>query len=182
MYKFILVSFFSFLFLKTFSQNYKPADAGSKVHFVIKNFSINTGGDISGLKGNVVFNPSALAKSLFDVSVDVNTLDTDNGSRDAHLKSDDYFDAAKYPVITIRSAKIDRTNRTSAGYYFFTGTLTLHGITKEISFPFKAKQQGNDYLFTGNFEINRVDYGVGDNSSVMSKTVKISLSVLAKKS
>ena len=58
----------------------------------------------------------------------------------------------------------------------------MHGVTKEISFPFKAIQQANDYLFTGDFEINRLDYSVGQPSAILSKTVKVSLSVLAKKS
>ncbi len=182
MNKFFSTILLCVVFLNAHSQNYKPVDAGSKVHFVIKNFSINTGGDLTGLKGTVIFSPARLSSSIFNVSVDTKTIDTDNGSRDEHLRSDDYFDAEKYPTITIKSTKIDRTNRTNAGYYFFTGTLTMHGVTKIISFPFKATPQGSDYLFTGNFEINRVDYGVGSNSSVMSKTVKISLSVLAKKS
>jgi len=164
------------------AQNYTPTDEGSKVHFIIRNFGINTGGDLQGLKGNIVFTPANLKTSDFNVSVEVKTIDTDIRSRDKDLRSGSYFDAEKFPLITIQSTKIDKTNRTDSGWYYFTGTLTIHGVTKIILFPFTATLQGNDYLFSGKFDLNRLDFGVGESSSVLSKTVKVSLSVLAKKS
>jgi polyisoprenoid-binding protein YceI len=164
------------------SQKYKPVDDGSKVHFTIKNFGIGTGGDLSGLAGDINFVPANVAACNFDVSVSVNTIDTDNGSRDSHLRSEEYFDAEKYPLITIRSTKINRTNKSAAGWYQFMGTLTMHGVTKPIAFLFRAIPKDSDYLFVGGFIINRLDYGVGKNSSVLSNSVNISLSVLAKKS
>ena len=164
------------------SQKYKPVDDGSKVHFEIKNFRINTGGDLSGLAGDINFVSGNVADCSFNVSASVNTIDTDNGSRDKHLKSSEYFDAEKYPVITLKSTKIYPTNKTSSGWYQFTGTLTMHGVTKPIAFPFRATAKGIDYLFVGGFTLNRLDYGVGKNSSVLSNTVKVSISVLAKKS
>ena len=97
------------------------------------------------------------------------------------MKSE-YFDAEKYAEITIASTKIDKTNKTESGFYYFTGNLNMHGITKPISFPFHIEKVNDTYLFTGEFEINRLDYGVGSNSTVLSNTVNVSLSVLAKKS
>ncbi len=163
------------------SQKYKPADAGSKVHFVIKNFGINTGGDLSGLKGDINLVPANVAACNFNVSVDVNTIDTDNNMRDKDLKGKSYFDAEKFSAITMVSTKINKTNKTSAGWYYFTGNLTIHGVTKPIAFPFTATSRGDDYLFVGGFTINRLDFGVGSNSIILSNTVKVSLSVLAKK-
>ena len=170
-----------FITLQVSAQKYIPGDAGSKVHFVIKNFGIKTGGELSGIKGEIYFFTSDLAACRFNVSVDASTVDTDNGSRDGHLKGSEYFDVEKYPVITIISTKIDKTNKTEAGYYYFTGTLTMHGITKAIAFPFKAEKINDTYLFTGEFEIDRLDFGVGDKSAVLSNAVNVSLSVLAKK-
>lgn len=114
-----------------------------------------------------------------NVSVALKTIDTDNETRDGHLKSDSYFDSEKFALIAIRSTQIDKNNKT--GSYSFTGTLTMHGVTKIISFPFTATLQDNAYLFTGKFDLNRLDYGVGEPSSILSKTVKVSISVLAKK-
>ena len=163
------------------AQKYIPADAGSKIHFTIKNFGIKTGGELKGIKGEIFFFTSDLASCRFNVSVDPSTVDTDNGTRDGHLKGTEYFDAEKYPDITITSTKIDKTNKTEGGYYYFTGTLSMHGITKVIAFPFKVEKTNDSYLFTGEFEIDRLDYGIGDKSAVLSNTVNVSLSVLAKK-
>lgn len=176
LFSFLIVSF------AAFSQKYKTSEAGSKVHFIIKNFGISTGGDLSGLKGDINFLPANVSASSFNVSVDVKTIDTDNDTRDEHLKSREYFDSEKYPEIKLLSTKISTTSKTKSGWYFFTGNLTIHGITKPISFPFTAIQKGSDYLFTGSVTINRLDFGVGSSSAVLSNTVKISLSVLAKKS
>lgn len=167
--------------IATSAQHYKPTDKGSKIHFTIKNFGINTGGDLAGLKGSADFIPTNLKASSFHITVDVKTIDTDNGSRDEHLKSKDYFDAERYPVILLNSTAINLTSQKIPGFYFFTGTLTMHGITKVVEFPFTANIVGSDCLFKGEFELNRMDYGIGKNSSVLSKIVKVSLSVLAKR-
>ena len=179
----ILIPFSLLLFsLTAVSQKYKPVDEGSKVHFIIKNFGIDTGGDLSGLTGEINFVPANVTTSTFNVSVNVSTIDTDNDSRDGHLRGKGYFDAETYPQIILTSTKINRTNKSSSGWYHFTGTLTIHGVTKPIAFPFLATKKGDDYLFVGGFTINRLDYGVGKNSSVMSSAVKVSISALAKKS
>jgi polyisoprenoid-binding protein YceI len=165
-----------------FSQQLKPVDNESKVHFVIKNFGISTGGDFNGLKGDITFLPENIASSKFAVSVAAATVDTDNESRDEDLRGKDYFDVAKFPEITIVSSRIENTNKSDSGYFYFNGNLTMHGVTKNISFPFKAEKQKNGFLFTGEFEINRLDFGVGEKSVVLGSKVVVSLSVFAKKS
>ncbi|MEO9022200.1 MAG: YceI family protein [Ginsengibacter sp.] len=161
-------------------KSYTLADAGSKVHFVIKNFGINTGGDFTGLTGNISFFPENLTASRFNVSVSASSVDTDNSMRDKNLAGNEYFDAAKFPLIKIVSVKIEKTNKTADGYYYFTGNLTIKGITKAVAFPFQAKKVDNGYLFTGNFEIDRTDFGVGEKNIVLSNKVAVTLSVTAK--
>ncbi|MEO7264244.1 MAG: YceI family protein [Ferruginibacter sp.] len=158
--------------------NLTPMDAGSKVHFVIKNFGINTGGDITGLKGSIKYDKSKPTLSSANVTVNVKTIDTDNSRRDKHLLSDDYFDAAKFPEIHIVSTKIETT--TSAGNLLFTGMLTIKDVTKNIQFPFIVTPKDGGYLFEGNFTIDRRVYGVGGNSATMSDNVEVKLSVFAK--
>jgi polyisoprenoid-binding protein YceI len=173
---FIIMIFFA---TGSFAQvNLTPMDAGSKVHFVIKNFGINTGGDLTGLKGTIKYDKNKPASSSANVTVNVSTIDTDNSRRDKHLVSDDYFDAEKFPIIRIVSTKIEPT--TSAGNLLFTGTLTIKDVTKKIQFPFTVNPKDGGYLFEGNFTINRRDYGVGGNSATMSDEVEVKLSVFAK--
>ncbi len=180
MFRLFLNFSFFILSVSATAQKYKPVDTGSKVHFIIKNFGISTGGDLSGLNGDINFTHANIAASNFTVSANVKTIDTDNSSRDGHLKGKEYFDAEKYPVITMKSARINKTNKSN--WFYFTGTITMHGVTKNIAFPFAATPAGSDILFAGSFNINRLDFGVGNSSAVLSNTVKVSLSVLAKKS
>jgi polyisoprenoid-binding protein YceI len=163
----------------TFAQNYTPTDAGSNVHFVIKNFGIKTGGDFTGLKGSISFNPAKLADSKFNVSVSATTINTDNKTRDKHLRKTEYFNVEKYPEINITSTKISES--TNAGRYFFAGNITIKGITKPIQFGFSASAANNGYLFNGEFEINRRDFGVGGNSMSLGDKLKVTLSIATKK-
>lgn len=176
-----LLSFALVISFNSKAQDYIPVDAGSKIHFVIKNFGINTGGDFSGLKGIIHFSPDQISACKFDVTVAVATIDTDNKMRDKNLVSDEYFDAEKFPVIHVVSTKIEKTNKTADGFYFFNGTLTIKGVTKNISFPFQAKQNGNGLLFTGEFAIDRTAFGLGQKNIVLSNKVLVSLSVATTK-
>ncbi|HEX2683610.1 MAG TPA: YceI family protein [Ferruginibacter sp.] len=155
-----------------------PIDANSKVHFVIKNFGIRIGGDFSGLKGTIAFDPEKLGTSLFDVTVDASTVDTDNSSRDGHLKKAEYFDVATYKTIHFKSTKVTRSS--VAGRFYVFGNLTIKGVTKPVEFGFSATAKNGGYLFDGDFDINRRDFGVGGSSVSMSDNLTVSLSVFAK--
>ena len=168
-----------FITLVSFGQTYTPTDAGSKVHFVIKNFGINTGGSFEGLTGSITFDPANLPAASFNVSVDTKTIDTDIESRDNHLRKAEYFDVEKYPRISFRSTKITTTNKD--GYLFIFGVITIKNVSKEISFPFKQTSKDGGILFEGDFKLNRKDFGVGGNSFSLSDEVNIQLSIFAKK-
>ena len=177
----IIILFFIFATINSGAQKYTPTDKGSKIHFVIKNFGIGTGGDFQGLKGEITFDTLNPSSSFFNVSIAVKTIDTDNSMRDQDLRSKDYFDDQKYPEIKLTSTKIDKTNKSGTGYYYFTGNLTIKGISKPVSFPFLAEKSGSGYLFTGEFTINRLDFGVGESSMVLANKVTVSLKVFANK-
>jgi polyisoprenoid-binding protein YceI len=161
------------------AQNFTASDDGSSVTFTIKNFGIKTNGSFTGLKGTIAFNPKALATSSFNVTVNSNTVNTDNNARDKHLKKDEYFDAEKYPTITFVSTKISES--TVAGRYFVVGNLTIKGITKPVQFGFSATPNTAGYKFLGEFEINRRDFGVGKSSMALADKLKVTLNVQAKK-
>ena len=155
-----------------------PTDTGSKIHFTIKNFGINTGGDFTGMKGTIVFDAAKPATAAFDVSVEAKTVDTDNDSRDGHLRTDDYFDVVKFPEIKLVSTKVEATSK--ANTYMFTGNLIIKGVSKPQHFLFTALPKDGGYVFAADFEINRRDFNVGGNSAVLSDNVKISITAFAK--
>jgi polyisoprenoid-binding protein YceI len=161
------------------AQQYAPVDAGSSVKFVIRNFGLNVDGSFKGLQGKIIFNPGDPASSGFAVTVDAGTVNTGNGSRDGHLKKDEYFDVVKYPKVNFTSTKITGTGK--AGQYIMEGNFTIKGISKAVSFPFAVSPAGNGNLFTGQFKINRRDFKVGGKSWVLSDDVTVTLNVLTVK-
>jgi len=93
------------------------------------------------------------------------------------LRKEEYFHAEKFPVIRFKSTKVTAS---ADGSYIATGILTIKGVNKNISFPFKASALSVGSLFQGTFEINRRDFGVGGGSAVLGDNLKLSLSVYAK--
>lgn len=171
-------SLFLFVSFLVNAQNYLPTDDGSKLHFVIKNLGINTGGDITGLKGKIIFDAKNAPKCFFDVTAAVKTIDTDNGKRDEHLRKEEYFDAATYPVIHLVSTKVEPG--ADLKHFIFKGNLTIKNITKPISFPFTAEGKSGGALFVGFFEISRIDFGVGKESFSLSNKIKVTLNAFGK--
>ncbi len=109
-------------------------------------------GEFSGFKGIVSFDPNDLATSKFDVTIDVATINTGNGMKNTHAKSDKWFDAEKYPTIKFTSTAVTKT---SAGYEA-KGILDMHGVQKEITLPFTFENN----VFNGSIEVNRLDYNI----------------------
>jgi polyisoprenoid-binding protein YceI len=111
-------------------------------------------------------------------------INTREEKRDSHLKSPEFFDAAKFPSITFKSTKIEPT---SADNFKMTGDLTIHGVTKqvvldgEITKPIKDMQGSPRMGASATAKINRQDFGVTWNKkmdgggTMISDDVKIKL-------
>jgi polyisoprenoid-binding protein YceI len=179
MTKFLFASVLAFsTTVACFGQEFKPADQGSAVSFEIKNFGFNSRGSFSGLDGKITWDPKDPSKAAFDVSVSAASINTDNETRDSHLKKESYFDVATYPRIRLVSTSVSGPD--GSGHYTFNGKLTMKSTTKDISFPFIATPMGDDIIFKGDFTINRRDFDVGGGST-LSNNLTVSLTVLAKK-
>lgn len=149
----------------------KPVDSENAVTFVIKNVGINTKGSLNGLRGLIKWDAANPAASQISVTVDAATVNTNIDARDRHLKEEEYFNVAKYPTLSFNSTAVTATS--------VTGNLTIKGVTKSITFPITVTASGKGYMFEGNFNINRRDFGVGGNSFVLSDEVKVTLKVQA---
>lgn len=179
MQKISILLFFIVLFGKGNAQNLMPVDEGSAIKFSIKNFGFSTGGSFTGLKGKIQFDAANTNLTSFTVSLDAASINTDNQSRDKHLRKEEYFNVEKYPVISFASAGVSTGDK--PGTFLMKGNLTIKGVTKQISYPFTAIEQNNGFLFSGSFNINRRDFGVGGSSMVLADNLLVSLSVFAKK-
>lgn len=161
------------------AQTYYPVDKASSVKVTIKNFGMGIDGKLSGLEGEIHFNPADLKTSSFSVSIDANTINTDIDVRDSDLRTDEYLAAKRFPRISFLSKLISQPNKT--GPFIVKGTLTIKGISKEISFPFTAVPKDDGMVFTGEMRINRLDFQIAPKSTVLSDNMAISLVVFAKK-
>ena len=166
-------------FILTQSQNMKPVDDGSEVKFRIKNFGGTVIGSFKGLNGTMHFNPSDLSSASFDVTVDVNTINTGIDMRDKDLKKEKYFDVKKFSKIRLVSSKIT-SGKGGANNFEFTGDLTIKGTKKTISFPFTTSQAKGGTIFKAEFPLNRRDFNVGGSSISLSDNLTVSLAVLGK--
>lgn len=174
----MLITALGFFFL-TQSQTMKPVDDGSEVKFRIKNFGGTVIGSFKGLSGTINFNPSDLSSAAFDVTVDVNTINTGIDMRDKDLKKEKYFDVNKFSKIRLVSAKIT-SGKSGANSFEFTGDLTIKGTKKTISFPFTTSQARGGTIFKAEFPLNRRDFNVGGSSISLSDNLTVSLAVLGK--
>jgi polyisoprenoid-binding protein YceI len=159
------------------AQKLSAIDAESKISFVIKNIGLDVNGTLSGLKGQMYFDPKNLAGSGFDMTVDVNTINTGIGNRDNHLKSETFFNVSKYPVIQIKTTRLQFLGNNR---YLAKAMLTMKGVSRAIEFNFLADPKPAGYLFTGSFSVNRRDYGIGGSSMVMADNANVSLRVVAR--
>lgn len=124
--------------------------------YVVRFSGSGADGTFRGLTGTIVFDPATPEQGQLDVALDARTIDTGNKTKDKHARGDSWFDVEQYPEIRFRSSSITP----SGDQYQATGTLTLHGIDKEVTFPFTFSQQGNEGTFQGFFTVDRTDFGI----------------------
>jgi polyisoprenoid-binding protein YceI len=110
--------------------DYTIDTAHSAAGFGAKHMMVtNVRGRFSNVTGKISYDPKNLAAAKVEATIDASTVDTQQAKRDAHLKSPDFFDVAKYPTITFRSTKWAQAN----GKLKITGDLTIHGVTKSVT-------------------------------------------------
>lgn len=161
----------------------------TKVGFSVRHFGITeTDGYFKKFSGTVATQKEDFSDLQVSVSVDIDSIDTNDAARDAHLKADDFFSAANYPEMKFESTQLEPTS--TANEYKMHGNLTIRNVTKPVVFdveyagtvpqdPFGNTKAG--FFLTGS--INRQDYGLsfnvllGTGNLAVSDKVKISIPV-----
>ena len=102
----------------------------SSAQFSVRHLMVsNVRGEFAKVTGTVVYDPKNLKASSVEAVIDATTINTHEPKRDAHLKSPDFFDVAKYPTLTFKSKKLQEAGK---GKLRVTGDLTIHGATREV--------------------------------------------------
>ena len=150
---------------------WKIEPAHSAAEFKVKHMMIsNVKGTFTGLDGVLNQDHSDPASSSVQATVDVSTLSTGDPQRDGHLKSADFFEIEKFPTMTFKSTSV-RTK--GEGEYSVTGDLTLHGVTKPVTFAVEGPSApskdpwGNIRIgLSATTKINRKDFGLAWNAAL----------------
>jgi len=155
------------------ADTYKIDPVHSSVMFRAKH--VNTGyvwGRFRDVSGTFVLDEADPSKSSFTVAIPVDSIDSNNEKRNAHLKSPDFFNAAQYPTISFKSTSVKKGEGNS---YAVAGELTMHGVTKPLTltvnlvgtgeFPPGAHRAGLDTTFSvklSDFQIKGLPGAVDD--------------------
>jgi len=129
--------------------------SNSKVEFVGAKVTASHPGGFTDFMGKIDLG-DPIEKSQIEVTIQTASLYADKEKLTKHLKSPDFFDVGNFPTATFRSSEI----KSDGDGHTIAGDLTLHGVTKRISFPATIKATGSEVSATAEFSINRQDYGI----------------------
>ena len=134
-------------------------------------------GTFDAPKGSIIFNEKNPEASSFNVTISTNTFSTGNNSRDKDMKSEKYFYVSKYSEIRFKSSKVEKKD----GKYLTTGTMTLKDISKNAILPFDVRKNADgSYELSSKFDVNRLDYKIGDKDWKLKDIVTVDLKTTIK--
>jgi polyisoprenoid-binding protein YceI len=142
-------------------------------HLGVSNFY----GRFQDVTGTYVLDADNPAASSLDVTIKAESVDTHNEKRDQHLKSPDFFNVKQFPVLTMKSKSVKKTGDKT---FRVTADLTVHGVTKEVTFDATQVGAGKDPWggyrsgFEGSLTLKRSEYdvkfmpgGVGEDVTIL---------------
>jgi len=156
--------------------------AHSEVDFSIRHMGVsNIHGRIGKVAATLVYNEADVTKSTVTATIDVSTVDTGEPARDTHLKTDAFFDVAKFPAATFTSTSVTKNGNKLT----VAGNFTLHGVTKpivlDVDGPSAPLENPMDHKlhsgFSASTTISRTAYGIGANfpAAIVGDDVKLTI-------
>ena len=162
------------------ADTFKVDPVHSFVLFSVQHLGIaNTYGRFNDISGIVVFDKDNPSKSSVELSVPVESLDTNNAIRERSLKSPDFFNVKQFPTLTFKSTKVEGSGDTLK----VSGDLTIRGVTKPVTVDFKKGREGKGVFgeWRGGgetrFTIKRSDFGMTFELGEVGDEVTIILSL-----
>lgn len=157
---------------QAFAAEYKIDPAHSEVLFKVRHMGLSTvTGRFDKFDGAFDVDPKNVKATKGSLVIETNSINTNNGKRDEHLRSPDFFDAAKNPQIKFVSKEVKDINEKDSTATL-VGDLTMNGVTKPVSLRIKGggiinDGWGNDRAaFTATGKLNRFDYGLKWNKAL----------------
>jgi len=143
----------------------------SNAQFKVKHMMIsNVKGEFTAVTGKLEMNAADITRSRVEASVDASTINTREPQRDAHLKSADFLDVEKFPVLTFKSTRVSKVGVDELAV---EGDLSIHGVTRNVVFqvegpgaPIKDPWGATRVGISATTRINRKDFGLVWNASL----------------
>ena len=176
MVKFNFVAFliFELLTLPSISQSRWKAVTYS-VTFTIKHVAgVTAKGKFTGLKADILFDPKNTGSAIINATLEASTFQTGNNLRDKTVKGKEYLDVISYPLISMRSIKVMHKEGDNYEGVF---RLTIKSVTKDIPIKFSFTRSEKQGVFKSEFTVNRLDYGIGSKSFMLSNEAVITILV-----
>ncbi|MGA7104045.1 MAG: YceI family protein [Candidatus Deferrimicrobiaceae bacterium] len=145
--------------------------AHTAVQFKVRHLMVsNVRGDFEKVSGKITYDGDDISRSSAEITIDANSINTRVAKRDKHLKSPDFLDAEKYPLLVFQSKKVEKAGK---GKLKVTGDLTIRGVTREVVLdvegptpPVKDPQGKMHVGGTASTTINRKDFGLTWNKAI----------------
>lgn len=150
--------------------------AHSSIGFRVKHMGlVDVPGYFRDFTGTINYDAKDVSKSSVEFAAKMTSVDTGVAARDNHLRNADFFEVEKYPEMTFKSTKIEK----SGNQWMITGNLTMKGVTKQISFPFNVAgfiggERGTRMGATAETVINRRDFNVNYGNKLPNGTPQLS--------
>lgn len=160
---------------------YRIDPVHSGIDFKIRHFINKVPGTFSTFEGEIHFDKDAPENSRAVAEISVESVDTRNDDRDAHLQNEDFFDSVKFPKITFESKEWKQTGENT---YAVTGMLSILGTEKPVTLDvtFLGEVEGRGAIrsgWEGTATIDRTDWGMGYGTPAVGKEVDIELNIQA---
>ena len=155
--------------LPSLAGTYAVDPSHSDTSFLIRHLVSKVRGNFTTFEGTIRFDPANPEAGSVSFAIDAASIDTGNERRDGHLRGEDFFDVEKFPKITFDSKSFKKTG---ANTFDVSGTLTMHGVAKEIVLPVGFLGEANDPWgntragFETAITLDRKDYGINWNSAL----------------
>jgi polyisoprenoid-binding protein YceI len=147
--------------------NWKVDQSHTTVGFSVSHIFTSVQGRFDRFDGTIVFDPEEPESAVVRANVEASSINTNNAKRDKHLRSDDFFNVEKHPILSFESTGGVREMKENRGK--LAGNLTIHGVTKPVVFDVTFRGQGKDPWgntragFVAKLTIDRKDYGLNWN-------------------
>ncbi len=164
------------------AQKYQITPQNSKIEFVGSKVVGSEHGSFGKFSGQIDY-AGTPENSRVNITIDVDSVQTDSDGLAKHLKTADFFDAAKFPQVTFVSTSI-KAGGESGATHTVTGNLTMHGVTRSVTFPATIAVTPETATMDSSFSINRKDFGInyaGPANNLIRDDVALTLHVRATK-